>query len=522
MEKSDWEKVVEEKELEDGVPRTFTLGKRRIMLIRFGERVYASGARCPHYGAPLDEGILIDDTLICPWHTAEFNVTNGRMILPPALDDLSRYIVKIEDGTVYVRRPETQREPVEVKTEKGTFVIIGGGAAGSAAALTLRKEGFDGRVVIVSEDPDLPYDRTVLSKEFLSGDMNQNELFLKNEQVYRDLRIEIFSDYKVMDVDIDRKMLLFVNSQTMHYEKLLIATGGIPRTPNIYGVELPNFFLLRSLKDASAIVSALKSTERVVIIGAGFIGLETAASLRTKNFDIHVVDPEDPPLKRVFGEEIGNMIKKLHEENGVHFHLGVTPEEILGEGNIREVLLSDESRVPADMVVAGVGIIPAVYFLEGTGLAENNAVPVDGRLKTKNDDVYASGDVALIPDPITGKKRRTEHWAEAQRQGQHAARSMLGFRGEYQEVPFFWTEQYGKVIRYIGHSERFDQVVLNGDPHGDFIAGYFRGRSLEAAAGVGHVEELVVIGEILKRGARISPAAFRDEKTDLKELLKKA
>jgi len=521
MAKSDWEKVVEEKELEEGVPRSFTIGKRHILLIRIDERIYASGARCPHYGAPLDRGILMGETLICPRHTAAFNVTNGRMILPPALDDLKRYLVKIEDHVVYVKRADAQQEPVDVKVEKGTFVIIGSGAAGSAAALTLRKEGFDGRVIIVTEDADLPYDRTVLSKEFLSGDMDQNDIFLKNERVYRDLRIEIFSDYKVMDVDTNRKMLLFVNSQTMHYDKLLIATGGIPRTPNIYGVELPNFFLLRSWKDASAIVSAIKSTGRVVIIGAGFIGLETAASLRSKNLEVHVIDPEDPPLKRVFGEEIGSMIKKLHEENGVIFHLGVTPEEILGESNIREVLLSNESRVQADIVIAGIGIVPAVYFLEGTGLAENNAVPVDGRLKTKNDDVYAAGDVALVPDLITGKKRRTEHWAEAQRQGQHAARSMLGFRGEYEELPFFWTEQYGKVIQYIGHSERFDHVVLKGDLDGDFIAGYFKGRSLEAAAGIGHIEELVVIGEILKRGTRISPAKFRDEKIDLKELLKK-
>jgi len=518
---SDWKKVVEEKEIEDGVLRTFTLGKRHILLIRIGGKIYASGARCPHHGAPLEEGIIIDDTLTCPWHTAAFNVTNGRMILPPALDDLSRYLVKVEDKTVYVKKAEAEQEPVEVKTDKGTFVIIGSGAAGSAAALTLRKEGFDGRVVLVTEDTDLPYDRTVLSKEFLSGNMARESLLLKDEGVYKDLKIEIFSDYKVMDVDIVRKRLFFVNSQTMHYDKLLIATGGIPRTPNIYGVELPNFFLLRSSKDATAIVSALKSTDRVVIIGAGFIGLETAASLRSRNLEVHVIDSEGIPLARVFGEEIGGMIKGLHEKNGVQFHLGVTPEEILGDSNIREVLLSNESRVSAEVVIAGIGIIPAVYFLEGTGLVENNAVPVDERFKTKNDDVYAAGDIALVPDWVTGKKRRTEHWAEAQRQGQHAARAMLGFRGEYREIPFFWTKQYDRVIRYIGHTESVDQAVLRGDVNGDFMAGYFKGRSLQAVAAVGNVENLIVIEEILKRGIRIPPAKFLDEGFDFRSLLAK-
>jgi len=518
----EWEETAKEEDLKEGIPVNVKAGKRTVLLIRSGGEIYASGAKCPHYGAPLKDGVVIDHILTCPLHTARFNVTNGRLEAPPSLDDLTRYMVKIKKGKVFVKKADVTTEPIEIKEEKPVFVIVGAGAAGNAAAITLRKEGFDGRVVMITAESVIPYDRPNLSKEYLSGELDPKWIPLKNEKFYQDLKIEIYKNEKVVSVDTEKRVLELASTETISYDRLLIATGGIPRTPDIPGVDLPNFFLLRSFGDAEAIVAALKDAEKVFVIGASFIGLEVAAALRSRGLEVWVAGPEPVLMQKVFGDRIGGLMKKLHEEHGVHFHLGCTPEAIIGDTNIKEVVLSDESRVQADVVIAGIGVVPAVDFLEDTGLLEHNAVLVDGMLKTKADGVYAAGDIALIPDPITRGVRRIEHWAEAERQGQHAARSMLGFKGEYREVPFFWTKQYDKVIKYTGFTRNYDRIVYRGEVEGgDFLAGYYRDGKLEAAAGMGKTRELIIVSEMLRAGIPLQPERFQDEGTDLRELFEK-
>lgn len=520
MNNEKWEQACKESDLREGALRLVRIGRRSVLLTLVDGEIHATGGKCPHYGAPLQEGVLLDHRLTCPWHTARFDVTSGTAISPPAFDDLARYAVKRANGLVYIRRVKQPGEEIEVRADKGSYVIAGGGAAGFAAAVTLRKEGFDGRVIIATSEIELPYDRPSLSKEFLSGEMEPGWVPLKDEQFYADMKIEIFSGHQVYSVDPERREVLFANSATLRYDKLLLATGGVPRTPDIPGVHLPSFFLLRSFEDARVIRSVLEAGRRAVIIGAGFIGLEVAAALRSQGLEVHVAAPEKLPMENLLGEAIGNRLLKLHRDQGVRFHLGVFPEEIRGDADVESVLLSDETVLPADLVIAGIGVVPAVHFLDDAGVVEGGAVPVDGMLRTKTPHIYAAGDIAAVPDPVTGKRRRVEHWVEAQRQGQHAARAMLGFSGEYRETPFFWTRQHDSTLAYVGFSRKYDRVVYRGDVEGDsFLAGYYRGKRLEAAAGTGRAGEIILVSELLKRGVSPGAKEFQREGYDLRNLL---
>ncbi|MFW6180628.1 MAG: FAD-dependent oxidoreductase [Spirochaetota bacterium] len=520
MSEEKWEQACRESDLREGVPHLVRLGKRSVLLALVDGEIHAVGGKCPHYGAPLHEGVLLGSRLTCPWHTARFDVTTGTAVSPPAFDDLAQYAVKRENGTVYVKRLERPAEEIELRPDKGTFLVAGGGAAGFAAAVTLRKEGFDGRVIIATAEVELPYDRPSLSKEFLAGDMKPEWVPLKEERFYVDLKIEIFSGHQVYAVEPERREVLFANSATLRYDKLLLATGGVPRTPDIPGVHMPSFYLLRSFEDARAIRSALEEGRRAVIIGAGFIGLEAAAALRTRGLEVHVVAPEKLPMGGLFGERVAARLLKMHRDRGVQVHLEVYPEEIRGEADVESVVLSDETVLPADLVVAGIGVVPAVHFLESAGVVEEGAVPVDRMLRTKTEHIYAAGDIAAVPHPVTGKRRRVEHWVEAQRQGQHAARAMLGFSGEYREAPFFWTSQYGTTLTCVGDSGGHTRIAYRGDPGGEsFLAGYYRGKRLEAAAGVGRAGEIILIGELLKRGVSPGVKELQNESFDLRELL---
>jgi NADPH-dependent 2,4-dienoyl-CoA reductase/sulfur reductase-like enzyme/nitrite reductase/ring-hydroxylating ferredoxin subunit len=520
MSEEKWEQACSESELEEGRPRLVRLGKRNVLLALAGGEIHAVSGTCPHYGGPLHEGALLGDLLTCPWHTARFDVTTGTAVSPPAFDDLAQYAVKRENGAVYVKRIKRPAEEIEVRPDKGTCLVVGGGAAGFAAAVTLRKEGFDGRVIIATAEVELPYDRPSLSKEFLSGDMDPGWVPLKDEQFYVDMKIEIFSGHQVYAVDPARREVLFANSTTLHYDKLLLATGGVPRTPDIPGVHLPSFYLLRSFEDARALRSVLEEGRRAVIIGAGFIGLEAAAALRSRGLEVHLVTPEKLPMEKLLGERIAARLLNLHRDRGVRFHLEVFPEEIRGGADVEGVALSDDTVLPADLVIAGIGVVPAIHFLEGAGVVEGGAVPVDRMLRTKTAHIHAAGDIAAVPHPVTGKRRRVEHWVEAQRQGQHAARAMLGFSGEYREPPFFWTSQHGLILTSVGDSGGHTRIAYRGDPEGDsFLAGYYRGKRLEAAAGVGRAGEIILIGELLKRGISPGMKELERETFDLRELL---
>lgn len=514
----EWEYAAELSELEENRPYAVKLGKKNILLVRIGNRVYANLAKCTHYGAPLKEGIVVGNEVVCPWHAARFKIEDGRVTAPPALQNLTRYEVKIEEGKVYVRKTRTETRKVTSTGKRETVVIIGAGGAGTACAQALRDEGYDGKIRIITAESSYPYDRPNLSKEFLTGEVKQEWMFLHPENYYSDNEIEIVFNEKVMEIDLKDKKVILASGGKMEYDKLVLATGAIPRTPDISGVYTQGFYLFRSMSDASAILSALEKSKRVVIIGDGFLGLEIASSLREKDVDVELVGRSEVPLRKVFGERIGGWIKHLHKESGTIYHSGRTVREIRGVGKVKEVLLDDGTLISTSIVIAAVGVIPAVDYLEGTGITKNNGVIVNQFLETPIDDIYAAGDIAIVPDPITREKRRIEHWVEAQNQGIHVARVIVGKKQKYSEVPFFWTHQCDKSIKYFGYASRIDSIKYRGSVEdGEFIAGYFRRGRLRAVAGCGMAEELLYLGELIKNRIKIKEHVFEDTHISFRE-----
>ncbi len=522
MSEDQWTRVAKEEELAEGKPISVKVGKSTVLIVRQGDNIHACGGKCSHYGGPLAEGLLMGDVITCPWHSARFDVRTGQMVSPPGLDDVGCYAVKVEDGEVYVGEKE-EAGPPEMAGEDGrTFVIVGAGAAGNAAAETLRREGFAGRILLVTGEPHRPYDRPTLSKDLMSGEASAKWLPLHKSGFYDDWQIELLTERRVASLDPEGHTLALADGEQIGFDCALLATGGVPRRLDIPGVELEGCFLLRSREDAQAILTALEDAQNVVLLGAGFIGLEVASHLleREREPAVHVVAPEELPMLRLLGEDVARWLFELHQEHGVKFHLGTTAKELRGDGKVEEVVLADGTPLAADVVIVAIGVRPAVEYLEGSGLVEDGAVPVDGTLKTRADGIYAAGDMAAVPDPRSGQRRRIEHWIVAERQGQHAARAMLGSAQQYEEVPFFWTMQCGKSLKYVGYADDYDQVVLRGSlAEGKFVAGYYSGQELKAAAGVGRADDVLALGELLRAGVNVPPEKLRDQGVDLRELV---
>jgi len=516
MDGAEWKQAAAEADLAEGRPLELPVEDRHVLLVRVGNRIHACAAECSHYKGPLAEGLLTGHTVTCPWHNARFDVRDGRLASPPALNDLPSYEVKVESGKVWVR----SRGGVTIEMPGGsdgrTFLIVGGGAAGNAAAETLRREGYSGRIVLITAEPVGPYDRTMLSKDYLAGEAPAKWLPLRGEKFYNRLKIELAMGSSVVAVDPRRRSLSLADGSTLQGDRILLATGGVALRPQIPGIDLPGCFTLRSLADADALIAGLPQSGAVAVLGAGFIALEAASSLRRRGLEVHVVAPEQLPLQKVFGPEIGRRLKRLHEQAGVVFHLGCTVYGVQGNGRARDVLLSDGTHLEVGAVVIGVGVRPAVEYLAGSGLAETGAVPVDARQATSAEGIFAAGDIALAKDPERGPPRRIEHWAEAERQGRRAARAMLGKSPLPREAPFFWTRQHGQSLKYVGHAPGWDRVVFRGDPEGEaFLAGYYSGGLLRAAAAVGRERELIRLGELLEAGGSVSAGELVDPGFDL-------
>jgi len=508
---SKWVEIASLAEIEEGRCRLFEYGQDRVLVYRSDDAFTAVPAECTHHGETLDEGMIVEHVLTCPWHGSRFDLSSASCQSPPALHDLQQFDTKIKDGVLLLKRRKPEDISVQLRKESGTYLVIGNGAAGLAAAVTLRREGFDGRLIIITAELYLPYDRTRLSKSYLSGDSDRNIIFFSSDEYFSRMRIELLMGRQVAQVDPKEKQVVFMDGDYLLYDKVLIATGSIPRTPLIPGTDLRSFFLLRSLRDADYIAEAVKSAEKALIIGAGFIGLETAAVLRERGLEVHVVAPERVPLADVFGKRIGERLKKLHEQRGVHFHLGKAVTLLRGEGRIQFAELSDESVLEVDMVVCGIGAVPAVHFLEDAGIVENGAVPVDEQMCTSVEGIYAAGDIALVQDAITGTRRRVEHWTEAVQQGQHAARCMLGSMEPYRAISSFWTRQYDYLIRFSGYVPKARKVMFRGDvENGEFIAAYYRRGRLCAVCGIGREHEFMTLHHMLRDGA---PIGKKDMKT---------
>ncbi len=491
-----------------------------ILVIRNEGNVCACGNSCTHYGAPLNEGLIHDGIVTCPWHNSRFDIRSGEVLSPPALDDLPSFEGREENGRLLLRRRTGREQTRGTEGTDRTFVILGGGAAGDAAAETLRRGGFAGRVVMITAERFLPYDRPNLSKGFLSGKADEDALPLRSGEFFLNHHIEVMRERTVSSVSPDRKIVRFRDGEELHYDRLLLATGGEPKNLPVPGHDLKGVFLLRSRADAREILSAAEGARRALVVGASFIGMETASCFASQGLEVTVAAPEAVPMENIFGREIGSFLRNLHEKNGVRFRLGTGVEAIEGNGKVERVRLSEGEPVEADLVVVGIGVEPRVGYLEGTGLTEEGEVPVDGRLRTRNPDIFAAGDIASIPYPYYGRSIRIEHWVVAERTGQHAARAMLGDEREFRAIPFFWTMQHGSSLKYIGFGNGYDRIVFRGKVEdGKFLAGYYRGEKLLAAAGLGMSREVMAIWECMERGIVIGADDLADGSKDLAQMV---
>jgi 3-phenylpropionate/trans-cinnamate dioxygenase ferredoxin reductase subunit len=449
-------------ELAEGVAFAGHVGDQAVLLVRRGEEVLAVGANCTHYGAPLAEGLLVDDTIRCPWHHACFSLRTGVALRPPALNDLARWRTEQRDGRVFVREslPAEPRATLPAPGLPQSVVIIGGGAAGNAAAETLRREGYDGPVTLLSADAAAPYDRPNLSKDYLAGTAPEDWIPLRPPGFYAGQRIDLRLGVRVAAIELVAKAVRLSDGSTVPYGALLLATGAEPVRLSVPGADLPHVHLLRTLADSRALIASAATARQGVVIGASFIGLEVAAALRARGLDIRVVGPETRPLERIMGPVLGDMVRAIHEEHGVIFHLGATAVAIDPGG----VTLSTGERLAADLVAVGIGVRPAIALAEQAGLATDRGVLVNEFLQTDTPDIFAAGDIARWPDPRSGAHIHVEHWVVAERQGQVAARNILGRRERFDAVPFFWSRHYDTTIGYVGHAERWDRIDIDGDP----------------------------------------------------------
>jgi NADPH-dependent 2,4-dienoyl-CoA reductase/sulfur reductase-like enzyme/nitrite reductase/ring-hydroxylating ferredoxin subunit len=464
----------------EGAPLRGHVGGKDAIMVRKGDEVFVVGAFCSHYHGPLAEGLVVGETIRCPWHHACFSLRSGEALRAPAFDALARWRVEQVDGKIFARERvrDAAHRPAPARVPR-SVIIVGAGAAGFAAAHTLRAEGYDGAIEMIGADPAEPYDRPNLSKDYLAGTAQPEWLPLRDPAWYQDQRINLRLGRRVERLDVSGRSLTLDGGETVSFDALLLATGADPIRLPIPGADRPNVFYLRSLADADRLIAACAGAKRAAVIGASFIGLEVAASLRTRGLEVHVVAPEAVPMARILGPDLGAHIRKLHESHGVVFHLENSATEI-GQGGLT---LKNGGTLAADIVAIGVGVRPNVALAEVAGLAVDKGVLVDAYLETAAPGVFAAGDIARWPDKITGERIRVEHWVVAERQGQTAARNMLGRGERFDAAPFFWSQHYDEAISYVGHAPAWDRADLSGDPASGSceVTFYAAGRKLAVA-----------------------------------------
>ncbi len=459
------------------------VGDQEVLLVRSGADIFAVGAHCSHYHAPLADGLVVGDTVRCPWHHACFSLRSGEALRAPAFDALTTWQVERDGDRIVVRKQiEPARRPRESSGgEPGRIVIIGGGAAGFAAAEMLRRKQFGGRIVMLSQDTAPPVDRPNLSKDYLAGSAPEDWLPLRPDDYYREAHIDLRRDVEVTAIDPAQHQVKLSTGEIVGYDRLLIATGAEPVRLSIPGAGASQVHTLRSLDDCRAIIKASEGARRALVIGASFIGLEVAASLRAREIEVHVVAPEKRPMERVLGAEMGDFIRELHQEHGVVFHLEDSVARIDGK---RATFKSGEV-LQADLIVAGVGVRPRLALAEAAGLTLDRGVEVNACLQTSAPDIYAAGDIARWPDRHSGAKIRVEHWVVAERQGQVAALNMMGRRTSFDAVPFFWSQHYDVPINYVGHAEAWDEIEIDGSIRDrDCLLRYKQGGRVLAVASI--------------------------------------
>lgn len=460
------------------------VGDDAVLLARVGNEVLAVDAACTHYGGPLADGIIVGDTVRCPWHHACFSLRSGEALGAPAFDPLSRWRVERDGERIIVRERATPISPAAspAAAQPADVVLIGGGAAGFACAEMLRRRGYRGRLTMLSDDADAPCDRPNLSKDYLAGNAPEEWIPLRPQDFYADNGIDLQLRTAVTRIDAQARTVTTADGRVFPFDRLLLATGAEPVRLPIPGADAPHVRTLRSLADSRAIVERAKTAKSAVILGSGFIGLEATAALRSRGLAVHVVSLDERPLERVLGRELGDFIRTLHESHGVAFHMGTSIASI-GE---RAVSLSDGSELAADLVIIGVGVRPRIALAEAAGIAVDHGIMVDEHLQTSVPGIFAAGDVARWRDADSGATSRIEHWVVAERHGQVVAENMLGAHKRFGDAPFFWSAHYDTTIRYVGHAPSWDSIEIDGDiASRDCLVSYWKDGKRVAVAAIG-------------------------------------
>ena len=493
--------------IEENIPHKVMLGEDEpVILIRDRDTVRAFGARCTHVGAPLERGTVCDGRLVCPWHKAMFDVTDGAVLDAPALAPLPRYAVRVENRIVHLDGTRlasaSGAAPRRVEAAIGTVALVGTGAASAAALSVLAERHFAGRVLLIGPEAETPsYDRTALSKMVISGQQpaSSTPLVLPDEAAR--LAIERIAD-AVVSLDAGTRTLRLASGRTLSYDRALLATGGTPSVPDIAGRELDGVHTLRSAADAARLVATIDRARRAVVIGGSFIGLEVATGLRARGIETTVVARSAVPFERQFGRAIGLRLKRLHEEGGVRFRTG-SPARIEGGDVAERVVLADGAILPADLVLLATGIRPETGFVSGVRVEEGGVVVDGGCLAA--DGLWAAGDIARFPwrDGLI----RVEHWRVASELGRIAARNMLGEDAGYDSVPLFWTAHHGTRIDYLGHATAWDDIVVDGDLEAlRFVAYLVRLGRVDAAVAAGRDEATMRLAHAMRRSLTLEEA----------------
>jgi len=401
-----------------------------------------------------------------------------------------------------------------------TFVIVGASLAGAKAAETLRAEGFDGRVVLIGEEAERPYERPMLSKEYLRGEKPAAKLYVHDEGFYADNGIELMTGTRVQSLDPGAHEITLAGGARMSYSRLLLSTGAAPRRLPLPGADLPGVAYLRAMGESDALRAAIRAASRVVVIGAGWIGSEVAASARHLGAEVAIVAPEAVPLVRVLGPEVGGVYRDLHAGHGVDLHLSTQIEAIVGDGAASGVRTTDGVVIEGDLVVVGVGVTPRVELAKLAGLTVENGIVVDEFLATSVPDVFAAGDVAATWNTRYNKRIRMEHWANALNQGPVAARNMLGQHTAYEKLPYFYSDQYDLGMEYNGYADDWDRVVVRGDRSGrEFLAFWLKDGRVLAGMNANIWDQGDDIKALIRSGASVDPDRLADPSVPLADLL---
>lgn len=497
LEGSDFEKGFNIDDVADGKMLLGHAFGEAVLVARRGNELFAIGATCTHYGGPLAKGLMVDCTVRCPWHHARFDLRTGEAIAAPALNDVACYKIDKHGEQFFVTGKIDEKPVRKPKSSPASVVIVGAGAAGGAATEMLRREGYDGPVTLIGADEFLPYDRPNLSKDYLAGTAPEEWIPLRSADFYREQKIDTRTNTSVTAIEAKTKQVMLSDGDALSYGALLLATGAEPIRLSIPRDDLPHVCYLRTLTDSRRIIEKAKHANRAVVIGASFIGLEVAASLRERKLEVAVVGRESLPLEKILGPELGKSIRETHEAHGVKFHLGRTPAVI----EERHVRLDDGTILDCDLVVVGIGVRADTALAEQAGVAiEEGGVLVNEFLETSVPGIFAAGDIARWPDPRVGLIR-VEHWVVAQRQGQAAARNILGAREPFVAPPYFWSNHFDLHIRYVGHASGEDRATVSGNLKAKDASVIFRrDNKVTAVASVGRDLENLKAEVALGRG----------------------